>query len=408
MSDHSSRTEQSNEHAHDHLSQGGTAHAPQARQFESHHQASHSTHTDQSVKNQDVFTPSQVSSSTFVQPSPVRNLLTGALVFVVLVGVFGGLLWIGSRLIQSEKSPAKMAQITPTASPAEAKSNPIVVLPTMAPMIQSTGTSSPTPSARPTASPTPTATAKPTATPNTTSSLVDLNVESIYIEDPQTEKVISAGDLNAGLRIRLRAVLKNSGTQDAKLFRSYWVINGNTVGVNSNGKVGASRTAIYDDVNSLVSPEFFIKSGVNTVSYFVDSENVNNESNTANNVRQASFSSQPTKIDLSAEGVNLYELNTTRVSTASAGKPMTMRVSVKNVGTDKISGFGIRLQQNNATVAEATYNGWLSGGQTSDVLSYNFTPSAGSTTFKISLNIDNSVQEMSTGNNTKEVTVTAQ
>lgn len=340
-----------------------------------------------------------------VRPNPLKNFFTIALVLVVFVGVFGGMIWLGSRAINrggTSRTPSPTPSAAPTAA-REGERKPLVAIPTVAPLPLAT----PFPTSTPAPTPAPAETPKPTATPS--ASLVDLSVEALTIEDPQTGSVLTADTLTDGKRIRVRAVLKNIGKQDSAFFRSFWTVNGETMGVNSRGRVPAGKTAVYDDVNSLVSPEFFVKAGSNTITYTVDQENVSKETATANNQKTLTFTSGGTKNDLQVEGLTLYELNsTTLMSTPSAGRAMTVKVQVKNGGSDKISGFAVRLQQNTSIVAETVYGSWIAAGQTAEVLSYNFTPTAGNTVFKISVNPENIIAETSTANNTKDVTVTAQ
>lgn len=342
-----------------------------------------------------------------IRSNPVKNIFTVVIVLIVFVGVFGGMIWLGSRAI-NRGGTARTPSPAPASAPSAEQENerkPLVAIPTVAPLTLSTPSPTPTPTSSPT--PSPTATPKPTATPS--ASMVDLSVEGLTIEDPQSGSVLTADTLTDGKRIRIRAVLKNVGKQDSAFFRSFWTINGETMGVNARGSVAAGKTAVYDDVNSLVSPEFFVKAGSNSISYVVDQENANKESNTTNNQKTLSFTSGGTKNDLQVEGLNLYELNsTTPVGTPSAGKAMTIKVQVKNNGSDKISGFAVRLQQNTSIVAETVYGSWIAAGQTAEVLSYNFTPTAGNTVFKIAVNPENVIAETSTANNTKDVTVTAQ
>lgn len=356
--------------------------------------------------NVDEFSSNSVMPAV-VRPNPLKNIATIVLVLVVFVGVFGGLIWLGSRAI-NRGGVVRTSTPTPTTAPASEKEDqrkPLVAIPTVAPLTLTTP--SPASSPTPTPSPSPTATPRPTATPS--ASLVDLSVEGLSIEDPQTGAVLTSDSLSDGKRIRIRAVLKNSGKQDSVFFRSFWTINGETMGVNSRGKVAAEKVATYDDVNSLVSPEFFVKSGSNAISYVVDQENVNKEVNGANNQKTLSFTAGGTKNDLQVEGLSLYELNsTTSIASASAGKAMTVKVQVKNNGSDKISGFAVRLQQNTSIVAETVYGSWIAAGQTAEVLSYNFTPTAGNTVFKLSVNPENIIAETSVTNNTKDVTITAQ
>lgn len=278
-----------------------------------------------------------------------------------------------TRVSLVSATPAPTTKITPSPFPTDA------VTPTPA--------TSPTPSL----SPTPKATG-----------LTNLSVEEVYVEDPHNGSRLD-GQLYAGQHVNLRAKLKNTGSADARNFVSYWKLQGNLVGKNERGTVKANSEAVYDDVNSLVYSGVLLKQEAFTYAYFVDPDNVLSEADTANNSKSVQISIAATRTDLELLDIEYYKPDTgEKVTTPIAGQTLLIKPVIKNLGQDKQVDYQVRWWINDSKVKEAVSKTWVLPGE-SKVISdgYQHTFAAGLTKIRLDVNVDNTIPETNSGNNTK-------
>lgn len=283
---------------------------------------------------------------------------------------------------------------------------PIPTTPTPSPTVTPTPKPTQTPIPTPTSTPKPSPTIKPSPSPSptpATNAVIDLSVVDITLEDPQTGATITSP--SAGQLVSVRASLRNDGTQDSPTFSSHWVINGTTVGSNSNGKVKAQSNAVYDDVNSLVYANFPLKAGENTFTYVVDPNNAINEAKRENNTKTITKTAEASKIDLQVLEVNLYEQGTNnKVTDAYAEQKLTARAKIVNAGEVKTSQFSQIWFLNGNRVKEGTFTGWATKDdvQETTTLSYDFTAPSADFKLKYEINTSNSFAEITLSNNSLE------
>ncbi len=258
-----------------------------------------------------------------------------------------------------------------------------------------------TPSPRASASPSPSSLPSPSANTG-----VDLAVEDLQVEDPQTGTILSS-PFYAGQRVTVRAKLKNIGTVDSGIFSSAWSIKGTTMGSNSNGKLKAGATALYDDVNSITAPIFFLSQDSNSVTYTVDTANVLTEANRTNNAKTITITAGATRSDLEAVSISYYEQGTTTaVTSPSVGQKLTVRATIKNNGQDKQTNFSLKWSVNDSQVKETTVGSWINPSNSLEETSgYDFTVASGTTNIKAEINTTSAFPETNTANNSKTVTL---
>lgn len=350
---------------------------------------------------QDVVVNSQESPIKVMKPTQKKKPL------FLLVIVIGVLFTLGSVAFAYTQYTAFMGGDTtkpiasnqPIPSPTPMATTQPSIEPS--PTTKLTPTPSPTPKTTPKPSPSPSPSPTPTATPNTT---IDLSIDDLTFEDPQTNASI-ATPFTAGQRISVRAKLKNTGSSDTPIFSSNWIVNGEKVGINTSGKVKANSDAVYDDINSIVYANFYLKQGQNTITYVVDPDNKMNESNRGNNTKTTTLEAGPSKIDLQVMEINLYEQGTyNKVTIPISGQKLTARAKIVNTGEVKASQFSQAWFVNGNKVKDGTFTTWAVKDDTQETttLSYDFTPSSGETKLKFEINMDKSFPEVSLSNNTLE------
>jgi hypothetical protein len=262
-----------------------------------------------------------------------------------------------------------------------------------------------TPSPFPTDEVTPTPATSPTPslspTPKATG-LSNLSVEEIFAEDPQNGAKLD-GQLYAGQHVNLRAKLKNTGSADARNFVSYWKLQGSLVGRNERGTVRAGAEAVYDDVNSLVYSGVLLKQEAFTYAYFADPDDILSEADTANNSKSVQVSIAATRTDLELLDIEYYKPDTgEKVATPIAGQTLLIKPVIKNLGQDKQVDYQVRWWINDNKVKEAVSKTWVLPGESKVITDgYQHTFAAGLTKIRLDVNVDNTIPETNSGNNTK-------